>query len=60
MKKYSLYLMLLGILAMNTSFRIPYRFDLKNPDKNIFTVVIEQFYFFRHRKFESEKREKRK
>ena len=42
MKKYSLYLMLLGILAMNTYFRIPYRFDLKNPDKNIFTVVISK------------------
>jgi len=42
MKKYSLYLMLLGILAMNTSFRIPYRFDLKNTDKNIFTVVISK------------------
>lgn len=27
---------------MNTSFRLPYRFDLKNLDKNSFTVLISK------------------
>jgi murein L,D-transpeptidase YafK len=42
MKKYSLFLLLFGIMAMNTSFRIPYSFDTKHPDKNSFTVVISK------------------
>lgn len=42
MKKYSYYLLLFSIVAMNTSFRLPYRFDLKNLDKNSFTVLISK------------------
>jgi murein L,D-transpeptidase YafK len=42
MKKYSLYLMLLGIMAMNTSFRFPHHFDANHLNKNSFTVLISK------------------
>jgi murein L,D-transpeptidase YafK len=42
MKKYSFYLLLFGIMAMNTSFRIPYHFNKKHTDKNSFTVLISK------------------
>jgi murein L,D-transpeptidase YafK len=42
MKKYSFYLLLLGIMAMNTSFKTPYRFDPKHLNKYNFTVLISK------------------
>ncbi len=42
MKKYSFYILLFGIMAMNTSFRTPYLFDPRHPDKNIVTVLISK------------------
>ena len=42
MKKYSLYLLLIGIMAMNTSFKYPTLFDPKHPEKNIVTVLISK------------------
>ena len=42
MKKYSLYLLLFSIVAMNTSFRMPFHFDSKHLDQNSFTVLISK------------------
>ena len=42
MKKYSVFLLLIGIMAMNTSFRIPYHIHLKDIDKNSYSVLISK------------------
>ena len=42
MKKYLFIILLSCILAMTTSFRIPYDIRHKNLDKNGFTVVISK------------------
>lgn len=42
MKKYSLFLLLAGIMAMNTSFRIPYHIALKNATSNSYSVLISK------------------
>lgn len=42
MKKYYIFLLLFGTLAMNTSFRLPYHIDPKNANKNSFTVLISK------------------